>query len=364
MSARLRTLLAAGALAACALLAVACGSGSGGSTSAENVQLPPLPKQRPLLGFNEQILPDNAENPLLRQSGASFIRTPLVWATAERTEGKVDFTPFDQIYELLAKSGLRPLWVVTSAPCWAADAPCSGPQRPSLAPTPEHVGQFADFVAQVAQHYPDSLGIEVWNEPNIPNFWRPKPDPQLYRKLLAAAADAVHASGSKVPVVAAGPSPTTADQVAKDPDKIGFVPFIKEVMKGPDAPDVDAIGLHPYSLLQVGKDPVTESIKLYDQGKEAAAAVAPDVPVWVTEVGLTTAGQYAISESEQASGLERIVKDFAGDGVPVVTIHRFFDQADSPLRFERGFGVVASDQTTPKPSFCSPADAIGLPCHS
>ncbi len=238
------------------------------------------------------------------------------------------------------------------------------PRRPRAVARaqPDHVDQFAAFVAQVAEHYPDAIGIEVWNEPNIPNFWRPDPDPELYRKLLSASADAVHETGSDVPVVMAGPSPVTAEQSAEEPSKIGFAPFIKQVMTGPDAPDVDAIGLHPYSLLQVGTDPVAESIKLFEQGRDAAASVAPGVPVWVTEVGLTTAGQYAISEDEQASGLKRIVRAFADDGVPVVTIHRFFDQGDSPLRFERGFGVVAADHTTPKPSFCSAPDAIG--CHA
>jgi hypothetical protein len=181
--------------------------------------------------------------------------------------------------------------------------------------------------------------------------------------MLALTADAVHETDSEVPVLMSGPSPTTAEQVAEDPEKIGFVPFIERVMSGPDAPDVDAIGLHPYSLLQEGRDPVEESLDLYEQGKDAAESVAPGLPIWVTEVGLTTAGQYAVTPEEQAAGLERIVAEIADDGVPVITVHRFFDQVDPPLRFEQGFGVVESDRVTRKPSFCSAADAVGAACE-
>jgi hypothetical protein len=47
--------------------------------------------------------------------------------------------------------------------------------------------------------------------------------------------------------------------------------------------------------------------------------------------------------------------------VPVITIHRFYDDPDSELKFEQGFGVVdGNDQ--PKPAFCAAADAVGVTC--
>jgi len=338
------------AAAALILLAAALGACGGGGDGDE---------ERPLIGYNEIFIPNNDPNRLLAESGASFVRVAINWSTAEPQPGRLDLTRADIVAEQLDDLGLKPLWVLTSAPCWAAEVPCSKP-RPSVAPAAEHLDDYAEFAAAVAERYPDALGIEVWNEPNIPNFWRPVPDAQRYRELLSLTADRVHESGSEVPVVMAGPSPTTAEQVAEDPMKIQFAEFIDEVMSGSDRPDVDAIGAHPYSLLQRDADPVEKTIELFDQARDAAERAAPGIPVWVTEVGLTTAGRYAVGAPEQARGLERIIGSFAGDGVPVIAIHRFFDQANPPFEFEAGFGVVAADQATRKPSFCAVARAAGI----
>jgi hypothetical protein len=315
-------------------------------------------EDRPVIGYNEVFIPNNDPNELLAESGASFVRVAINWSAVEAQPGKLDFARIDVVAEQIAELGLQPLWVITSSPCWAAERPCTRP-RPSLAPAEEHLDAYAEFAAAVAERYPDALGIEVWNEPNIPNFWRPLPDAGRYRELLSLTAERVHESGSEVPVVMAGPSPTTADQVADDPMKIQFAEFIEEVMSGPGRPDVDAIGTHPYSLLQKSADPVESTIALFDQARAAAERAAPGIPIWVTEVGLTTAGRHSVSVAEQAQGLESIIATLAADGVPVITLHRFFDQANPPFEFEAGFGVVEADQTTRKPSFCAVASAAG-----
>lgn len=342
--------LALGLVLALSVLVAACGGDGAGPTDDGETEF----------GFNETTNAEKLANELLADSGATFIRIALNWATVEPQEGERNFAPYDAINDALEANGLKPLWVVTSAPCWAAGVPCDE-QVPSLAPDAKHVDSYADFTAEVAERYPDALGIEVWNEPNIPNFWKPTPDPELYRELLAATADAVHESGSEVPVVLSGPSPTGAEQVAEDPSKVEFTEFIREVMAEPDPPDVDAIALHPYGLLKDG-DPVETSIDLYEQGRAVASEVAPEVPLWVTEIGLSTEGKGAVSPEEQRDGVNEIVSHIAADGIPVVVVHRFFDDPSSPLRFERGFGVIDGDGK-PKPAFCAAADALGVTCE-
>lgn len=341
-------LLVAPTLAACG------GGGEGDSGSGDGT----------LLGYNEALLPNSPGHELLAESEADFVRVGLTWARTEQVRGKPDFAAPDAIAEELDALGLKVLWVVSSAPCWATDLACSGPGRPALAPRAEHYDDYAAFVTEVAERYPDAAGIEVWNEPNIPNFWRTDPDAAAYRELLSQTADAVHESGSDVPVVMAGPSPTTTEQAAEDPQKIPFVEFIDDVMSGPDRPDVDAIGIHPYSLLQSAPDPTAETIRLYEEARDAAERAAPGLPLWVTEVGLTTAGRSAVTEEEQAAGLQQIISELDADGVSLIAIHRFFDQVDPPFAFEEGFGVIAADRTTRKPSFCVIPEAKGVDCQT
>jgi len=354
---RLRLLIAAGLVLAAALIA-GCGGGD------DESDLAPRPAEEgTVFGFNDVVVPDSPGNELLAEIGATFVRVALNWATVEPNQGTRNFGVYDRIRDELASVGLRPLWVVTGSPCWASQLRCKAP-RPSLAPREDRFDDFAAFAATVAQRYPEAIGIEVWNEPNIPNFWRPEPNIGQYRELLAKTADAVHESGSELPVAMAGPSPTTREQVEEDPQKIEFVEFIEGVMGGPGAPDVDAVATHPYSLLQRGKDPIDASIRLFDEAAAAAEEAAPEKPVWVTEVGLTTAGQFKVSPEVQAEGLAEILRYLKDRDVPIVSVHRFFDDADPEFRFEAGFGVVESDRATMKLSFCAVAETFGTPCET
>lgn len=335
-----------------ALLVAGCGGGDDGQPA----------EGEPLFGFNEGVRPETEGIDLIAESGATFVRVPMSWAAIERNPGERNFRVFDEIADKLEAEGLRPLWVLTGAPCWAAAASCED-EDGLLAPDERFFGAYAEVAADVAQRYPEAIGLEVWNEPNIPKFWGPKPDARQYRGLLSATADRVHESGSDVPVVLGGPSPTTKRLAELDPDKIEFVPFILETLRGSDPPEIDAVGIHPYSLAQPG-DPIEQTILLFERARDAALKVAPDTPIWVTEVGLTTAGSSAVSEQEQADGLAEIYDALAAGGAEVIAVHRFFDQANPPFPFEAGFGVVADDGSSRKPSFCSLAMASGADCEA
>jgi polysaccharide biosynthesis protein PslG len=338
------------------VLAIATAGGCGTEERGD-----PLARERPAFGFNEWIEPGGEGNELFADSGADFVRTPISWAAAEPEPGRFDFSRFDEVDEELAQHGLVPLWVATSAPCWAAEVECPTTQ-PSMAPTAQHYEAYTEFVAEVAGRYPHALAIQVWNEPNIPNFWRPEPDAAAYRELLAVTSARLRSEGSQVPLVMGGPSPTTAEQVVEHPDKIAFVDFLAEVLRGPDAPQVDAVAIHPYGFLQADVDPVDRALELFDEAERVISREAPGTPIWVTEAGLTTVGRHAVSEERQARGLGRLYDEFRRAGVPVIAIHRFFDQEDPEFEFEAGFGVVAADRQTTKPAYCALAERAGGEC--
>lgn len=316
------------------------------------------------LGFNDAVTPEIEGLDQLTQIGAEFVRVPINWSAAEPTEGQeLDWTVADRANDTLEAAGLKPLWTVTSSPCWAAeDEDNCEDFSPSYAPSAgKGVEAYGSFVAEVAERYPDAFGIQIWNEPNTPKFWIPTPDAERYREIAVAAADAVDATGSKVPLVLGGPSPVTAEEAAEKPEKIEQNEFLTEVLSGDDRPDVDAATLHPYSLLIEDADPIDASIELFESGADAIEAAAPGLEVWVSEVGLTTAGKNSVSAEEQASGLAELIEVFSAR-TDVITIHRIFDQADPPFPFEAGFGVIESDGVTQKPAFCAVGEAVGSPC--
>jgi polysaccharide biosynthesis protein PslG len=79
--------------------------------------------------------------------------------------------------------------VIDGCPPWAAVAGTNGDPYSQ----PASPAQFATWAAEVAARY-SSRGVrtfEIWNEPNIVQFWRPKPNPAAYSADLVAAYAAI-----------------------------------------------------------------------------------------------------------------------------------------------------------------------------
>jgi polysaccharide biosynthesis protein PslG len=313
----------------------------------------------PPFGFNDLFQPGAEGNALYEGSGAQFLRTPLNWAAVERSPGEYTWDTYDAIEEELEEVGIEPLWVVTSAPCWAAIVECETPE-PSLAPRRDRVDDYARFTAEVAERWPDAFGIELWNEPNLDRFFRESPGPELYNEMLAATLEEFDARGIELPLAIAGMSPGTADEPGKTP----WPDYLRAVLASEAAADADAIALHPYSALVPGTDPRTTVREIYEETERIVAdAGLAEMPLWATEAGLTTAGQNAVSPEEQARGLVEIVTMLRELGAEAIGVHRFFDLADPPYPAEGGYGVVEADRTTPKPAYCALAAEHGEPCE-
>jgi hypothetical protein len=124
-----------------------------------------------------------------------------------------NFSAVDQVVSLAAARGLELLPVVLYSPQWAArhkDVPISPPSSPAL---------YARFLGALVQRYGPrgsfwsaNRGVrrvpirswQVWNEPDLPNFWVDRPWVPDYVKLLRAAHDAVKAADPTAKVVLAG----------------------------------------------------------------------------------------------------------------------------------------------------------------
>jgi hypothetical protein len=85
-------------------------------------------------------------------------------------------------------------------------------------------------------------------------------------------------------------------------------------------------------------------------------------PIWVTEVGLSTAGPFPYSLDDQARGLRLIYRRLERmPDVPAIVVHRLIDGPKKLETAESGWGVVHRD-LTPKPALCSLATARGAAC--
>ena len=99
---------------------------------------------------------------------------------------------FDPMYQADIAAGIRPLIIVTNAPKWAwpTNAP-TGPGSPGwgFPPGRRAPRRLVAFLGEVARHYPQAAGIEIWNEPNHPAYWgrgysSNYPDAAYYSQML------------------------------------------------------------------------------------------------------------------------------------------------------------------------------------
>ncbi len=336
-------------LAAAALALVACG---------DEPQPEPAREQKPHFGYNEdwgtqaELLDEAAA------SGADTIRSNLAWPDVEPEPGSYDWSRYDELYGQALDLGLRPLWVLANAPCWAYGEPPGCETVPGHPPDSAHIADYAHFAALVAERYPEARGIEIWNEPNLDRFWVGEPpNPEHYAALLIAAYDAVKKANPKMPVLAAGllPAGETTD------GKIAYAEFLTRTLDAGARGQFDAVAVHPYPFFS--EEPVRRVGAILNNTREVLERNGEgETPIWVTEVGISTSGPAPFSPEAQAEALVGIYEFLkAQPDVPVIIFHRFVDVEGIEGARESGWGVLTSDGDQ-KPAYCAMAELRGIEC--
>jgi hypothetical protein len=180
-------------------------------------------------------------------SGAGWVRLGFDWSRAERTRG-VRTWPKDRLVAGFRSAGLRVLGVVAYSPRWAASPACWARYGNKCAPLSP--ADFARFVGALAERY-DGDGVsdapgsprvdawEIWNEPNLTHYWRPRPNAATYTTLLVAAGKAIKSAAPHVTVVSGGLSPTGGSAAP--------VKFLAAMYLAGAHGSFDALGFHPYT---------------------------------------------------------------------------------------------------------------------
>jgi hypothetical protein len=320
------------------------------------VPLLPFPGPHPHFGYNEDWIAQAGRLDALAAAAGEVARTGMYWDAVEPVslDNRL-WAPFDAIYSTMRSRGIRPLWVLQAAPCWAQAGPCQRGSHPS----PDYLDEFAAFAVRVAERYPDSLGLEVWNEPNWGLYWGGNPDPYAWGEMVRVVASTVHREAPGMPVVTGGLSPHINDEG----DAMGYEQFLRYAYETGGPQEADAIGSHPYPQRAYTDDYLGNiRIKLFRYRRVMEEFGDSGKPIWVTETGTSTTEDDGFNADQQADALAQMYTQFRRiENIPVVIYHRFVDQPGHPKANERGFGVVEAGGNR-KPAFCAVAAARELPC--
>jgi hypothetical protein len=285
--------------------------------------------------------------PSAARANARVIRFPLDWTTVQpQSADRWHWSDYDRLFSAAKAQGLGVILEPTGTPCWARGAfGCLDGTDPGP-PDPAFDFQWARFVRRAVRRYPDITALEVWNEPNSDCFWEDGPDPARYATLLREAYQASKSARPDVPVLFGGIVPPGLCRPGED----GYVQFLKAADAAGAVGHYDGIALHPYPVPFGRTDYRERVLGLIAHVRKALPRKKEKLPIWITELGISTHGSQAVSEQMQAQRLPALYKLLARvPHLPVVVIHRLFDDpaAEAP---EDGFGLLRSD-LSPKPAY-------------
>ncbi|HVY97581.1 MAG TPA: hypothetical protein VHA54_11535 [Solirubrobacterales bacterium] len=235
------------------------------------------------------------------------LRLPVYWADCEPQPGRYGFAALDAIVGEAAQDGVRVLPFVYGSPGWLRPDPA----RPPLGSARARAA-WAGFLRVLVDRYGPhgsfwrgraALPIrswQIWNEPNFLLFWRPRPSPRGYARLLGLSARAIHGRDPRARIVAAGLAPVGAG--------IPTWEFLRQMyrVRGVRAA-VDAIALHPYSSTLAGM-----AAQIRDVRTVMSQAGDGREPLLISELGVASWGSFPSSFVLGPDGQARFVRDALG----------------------------------------------------
>lgn len=272
-----------------------------------------------------------------------------------------NFTYIDRIFDSYLEHGIRPFIELGFMPSKLA----SGEQtifywKGNTTP-PKDYGKWADLIKAVIRHFISRYGeeevlkwpIEVWNEPNLPGFWKGA-DMQEYFKLYKVSANAVKEVDTRLqvggPAICGG-----ADHWITE-----FLDFCRK-----ENVPLDFVSRHAYTSSQpMSVSPhfmyqdIWSSDYMLNELKTVREMIdsSPysDLPFRITEYNTSWHPLNPVHDTVfNAAYIARILSR-GGDYVDMFSYWTFsdvFEEADVPrAQFHGGFGLVALNGI-PKPTF-------------
>jgi hypothetical protein len=341
-----------------------------------------------LFGFSSSSLEQMDD---MKKWGAKALRIEFTWYKHEPNppvQGKHTYAHSqDNLIKEANNRGFKVLGMPDYTPKWVADPGCFAKYGTMCGPREEFAADFGEYVGMLVERF-DADGIndapgspridawEIWNEPNLADFWRPQPDARIYVKYLKAA---------------------YAQAKAADPDTIIVTGGLCCYMLGANAPlnylksmyaagakgHFDALGMHPYTYPAMPSQDNRNNV-WQQMSKAYAQNGQPDSirgimekngdgakQIWQTEMGAPTGGDTngdgkskcdngdgattgdedrCVTEEQQKTMLVEaytLWKTYPWAGPFFWYSHR--DGATGKLNTELNYGVVRSDNS-PKPA--------------
>ena len=197
----------------------------------------------------------------MHEAGISRVRTDFDWSGVEPRRGEWEFGRLDRLIRIAQEKKIDILPILDYDVPWAT-------------PAWKHLDAWGEYVRRTVSRYAKELRCwEVWNEQNSLNFWRDTPDGANYTRLLRRASEEIRAIDPELTVLYGGTAGVPLN-------------FIEESFRAGAGKWFDVMNIHPYHWDGVPELMIAQIRNLKALMKKYRLE---DKPIWITEVGWSTA---------------------------------------------------------------------------
>jgi polysaccharide biosynthesis protein PslG len=285
----------------------------------------------------------------LAQLGVKWARCQTGWARTEQRKGEYDFRWLDEVVDALLKIGVQPWFNLGYGNrLYSPEAPHE--TAVGYVPTsPEARKAWVAYVGRIAGHFRTRVKHwEIWNEPNIVNFWRPgKPDGKAYAEFVALTAPVIRKRVPGAVIVGFALANLGAG-----------LDYVKTALDAGIARHIDRFSYHPYQVI-----PEANCADQVRAVRSLLGRYKPGIPLWQGENGapsqISGAGHvFEVDGTEAGQAkwlLRRILTDLSLD-VELTSYFHCTDLAkyiwsDGPSGQTQRMGLLRAGDYTPKTSY-------------
>lgn len=289
--------------------------------------------------FGAQIVWPNQPNliPLLdrlQEGGIRWVRFDLAWwSIVEYAPGGYNFNPGDwQTDAALAAMKARNIEPIVIL-CYGHPS-YDGQTGPSSAAGRK---AFGDYAVAAAQRYKDSITYwEIWNEPNLEQFWGTTPNAENYARLVNEVAPRIRAADPSSRII--GGATSLIDNT-----------YLESCFQVGMLDSVDIITIHPY------RQSAPESINAEVQTLRdlIASHTTRKIDIWSGEWGYNSYWSN-VTELGQGKLLARMMVNNLSQGIPMsvwFSTHAFEHDVGTGSATDPQFALIDYDNVRKRPSF-------------
>jgi hypothetical protein len=227
-----------------------------------------------------------------RSAGVQLIRTGFFWNQMEVAPGSFAFGPTDQYVLDAARRGITFLPILFRAPDFYSTKPAVGATR--FAYPPRDNADMARWAMLLVDRYGPNGSLwqenpsvpkrairswQIWNEPNLSQYWQPRPNARQYLSMLRTVGAAIKSRDPQAEIVTAG-MPDSFQKSA-----IRLAPYLKDLYRGGGTSAFDTVAINSYAVTP------KYLVKLMNTTRKNLNRFGGrSDKIWITEVGWCDTG--------------------------------------------------------------------------